>query len=124
MTEKETLGSFFEENKKLAKDYLNIRLEVYRLQLIRVLSKSTGYLLWIIVSMMLLSLLAIFIGLTVGFWLSSLTGGYVKGFGLTTTIILALILIVTLLRKTLFVNPVIRNLIKRVTEEPENKREN
>ena len=124
MTEKETIGSFFEENKQLAKNYFNIRFEVYRLQLIRGFSKSTGYLLWIIISMILFSFLAIFAGLTIGFWLSSLTGSYVKGFGLTAMIILALIIIVALLRKMLFINPIIRNVIKWVTEETKNEKNN
>jgi hypothetical protein len=121
MPETENLGSFFKENKKLAKDYFDTRLEIYRLQLIRMLSKSAGYIIWIIISLVLSSLLVIFLGLTTGFWLSAVTGSYTKGFGLTVLLILAVIIIVALLRKTLFVNPVIRNFIKRTARETENQ---
>ncbi|MEI9908205.1 MAG: hypothetical protein WDO71_00130 [Bacteroidota bacterium] len=124
MTEHANLGSFFKENKKWVKDYFDTRLEIFKLKLIRIFSKSAGYFIWIIISLFLVFLFFIFLGLVTGFWLSELTGSYVKGFGLTTLIILAVIIILTLLRKVLFVNPIIRNIINRASHEndtPEEK---
>lgn len=117
MSEFENLGSFFRENKKLVKDYLDARLEIYKLKLIRIFSKSAGYFIWIIISLFLLFLFFIFLGLVTGFWLSELTGSYVKGFGITTLIILVVIIVLALLRKVLFVNPIIRNIINRASDE-------
>jgi hypothetical protein len=117
MSEFENLGSFFRENKKLVKDYLDARLEIYKLKLIRIFSKSAGYFIWIIISLFLLFLFFIFLGLVTGFWLSELTGSYVKGFGLTTLIILVVIIVLALLRKVLFVNPIIRSFINRASDE-------
>jgi hypothetical protein len=89
MSEFENLGSFFRENKKLVKDYLDARLEIYKLKLIRIFSKSAGYFIWIIISLFLLFLFFIFLGLVTGFWLSELTGSYVTGF--TTTLIVLVV---------------------------------
>ena len=124
MSEFEDLGSFFRENKKLAKEYFDTRLEIYKLKLIRILSRSAGYFIWIIISLFLLFLFIIFLGLVTGFWLSELTGSYVKGFGLTALIILALIIILALLRNVLFVNPIIRNIISRSHDEMKDEEEN
>jgi hypothetical protein len=123
MTEPDNLGSFFKENKKLVKDYFDTRLEIYKLKLIRIFSKSAGYFIWIIISLFLLFLFFIFLGLVTGFWLSELTGSYVKGFGVTTLIILVVILVLALLRKLLFVNPVIRNIISRASNEKDSGEE-
>jgi hypothetical protein len=117
MPETETFGSFLQETRKLAKEYLDIRLETYRLMLIRLFSKSAGYLIWIIVSLCLVSLFFVFAGLATGFWLSEITGSYTKGFGLTTLIVLAVVILLALFRKALFVNPIVRKIIRRSVSE-------
>jgi hypothetical protein len=117
MPETETFGSFFQETRKLAKEYLDIRLETYRLMLIRLFSKSAGYLIWIIVSLCLVSLFFVFAGLATGFWLSEITGSYTKGFGLTTLIVLTVVILLALFRKALFVNPIVRKIIRRSVSE-------
>ncbi|MBL7745271.1 MAG: hypothetical protein JNN00_17485 [Chitinophagaceae bacterium] len=124
MPEFDSFGSFFRENKKLVKDYFDTRLDIFRLKMIRIFSKSAGYLIWILISVFLLFLFIIFLGVTTGFWLSSLTGSYTKGFGLTTLVILAVIVILALLRKVLFVNPIIRNIIHRAADDSDTENEN
>ena len=119
MPETENMGTFIKENKKLVKDYLETRLDIYRLKTIRVFSKTAGYFIWLIISMFLLFLFLTFTGLVTGFWLSDITGSYVYGFGLATLIVLAIIIVIALLRRTLFVNPIIRAIINRANEDSE-----
>jgi len=119
MTENENFTTFLKENKTLVSDYLETRLDIYRLMLIRSFSKSAGYFIWLIISFLLLFLVIIFLGLVTGFWLSELTGSYIKGFLLATLIIAVIIFIVAMLRKVLFVNPIIRSIIRRSNEETE-----
>jgi hypothetical protein len=123
MAEQENLGSFFKENKKLVKEYLDVRLEIYKLQFTKIFSQSAGYFIWIVISLFLLWLFIIFLGIVTGFWLSDLTGSYTKGFGLTTLIILVVILILALLRKPLFVNPIIRKIIQKANEKTNHEEE-
>lgn len=117
MPDPTSFGSFFTENKKLAKEYIDTRLAIYKLMLIRSFSKSAGYFAWMIVSFFLLWLLIIFGGLVTGFWLSELTGSYTKGFGITSLFILTLIILIALFRKAIFINPIIRTLIRKASEE-------
>ena len=116
MIEKENLGTFLKDNKKLIRDYLDTRLEIFKFKLIRIFSKSTGYLIWVIISLFLFSLLMNFIGLVIGFWFTKITGSYVEGFGYTSLIMLAVIILLALFRKALFINPIIRLMIRRSTE--------
>ena len=108
MSQQQDLGSFFKETRKILTDYLEARLEVYRLQGVRSISRMAGYFIWVIVFLFLLWLLLIFAGIVTGLWLSELTGSYLKGFGITTLIIVGFCILVFVFRKALFVDPIIR----------------
>jgi uncharacterized membrane protein len=112
MSQPENLGAFFRENKQLLKEYVETRIEIVRLQGIRMFSKSMGFMVWIIIASLLGFLVLIFSGLVLGFWLSALTHSYVSGFGITTLILLGLLIVLILLRNVLFVNPIIRKVIQ------------
>ena len=120
----DNLGEFIKENKNLAKEYVETRIELYKLRVIRIFAKIAGSLIWIIISLILLSLLVIFMGLVTGFWLSELTGSYTKGFGLTALLVMALILILTTLRKALFIDPIIKICIRKMYDEPTEESKN
>ena len=117
MANTDNFNSFLSENKKLAKEYLDLKIEIGRLRLISMFSKTAGYIIWVIVMLFLFSLACTFLGLVAGFWFSDLTGSYVKGFGLATIGILLMIFLIIVLRRTLFVNPIIRTIIKKANEE-------
>lgn len=117
MAQPENLGSFVKENKALLQEYLETRIELLRLQGIRSGSKATGYLVWMLISLFLLLLVGIFSGLVLGFWLSDLTGSYVKGFGITTLILVVLVVLLTLFRRSLFIDPAVRKVIASMQEK-------
>ncbi len=117
MSQPETLGSFFRENKTLAKEYIETRLKLYRLQTIRVFAKTAGHLSWILVALFLGFLILLFGGMVMAYWLSELTGSHVKGFGITTLFLLFLFGGVVLFRKQLFVRPIIETIIRH-NDEP------
>lgn len=119
MSQPDNLGSFISENKAVLKEYLETRMEIYRLQSLRILSKSAGYFAWIMVSALLAFLILIFGGLMLGYWFSSMLGSYVKGFGLMTLLLMVLFVLLALLRKPLFVDPVVQSIIQKSREEEE-----
>ncbi len=125
MTENQpdNLGSFISENKAVLKEYIETRMEIYRLQSLRVFSKSAGYFAWIMVSLFLAILIIIFGGLMLGYWFSSLLGSYVKGFGLMTLLLVVVFVLLALFRKSLFVDPVVQSIIQRSREEEEAEKE-
>jgi hypothetical protein len=116
MGQNDNLGSFFKDSKPLLKDYIETRLELYRLQAIRVVSQSAGYLVWILISLFLLFLILIFSAIVLGCWLSILVDSYVLGFGLTTLLLVVVFILLAVFRKKLFVHPVIQAIIKKTTE--------
>jgi hypothetical protein len=117
MSQPDNLGEFFADNKALLKEYMETRMEIYRLQSLRIFSKSAGYFAWIIVSIFLAFLIVLFGGFVLGFWLSSLFNSNVEGFGLVTLLLLATFLLMAIFRKSLFVNPVVQSIIQRSQEE-------
>lgn len=116
-------GSFLKETKRLVRDYIETQVEIYRLRVVRSVSGAAGYLLWIIITIVLGSLFVIFLGLVTGFWLSETTGSYTTGFGITAGLILVVILLIAVLRRPLFVNPMIRNIIKKLDRPRESNKE-
>ena len=117
MNQPDNLGDFFRENKELLKVYVETKSEIFRLQAIRIFSKSMGLLAWLVIAAFLGFLILIFAGLVLGFWLSDLTQSYVKGFGITTGILILFFVALAVFREKLFVNPIIKNIIVRAREE-------
>jgi hypothetical protein len=111
MSQPENLGSFFSENKKLVTEYIETRIALLRLQSVRMLSKSGGTLIWAVIAILFVFIILIFTGLVLGFWFSDLTGSYIKGFALATLVFVVLFLFITIFRKSLFVNPMIKKII-------------
>ena len=124
MSQPDNLGAFFNENKTVLKEYLETRMEIYRLQGLRIFAKSAGYFAWIFLSLFLAFLFLLFGGLMVGYWFSDLLHSTVKGFGLVTLIIGVLFILIAIFRKALFVDPVIYSIIKRSKEEEEEEETN
>ena len=119
MDQPDNLGSFFAENKTLLKEYLETRLEIYRLQSLRLFAKSAGLFAWVLLSLFLAFLFLLFGGMMVAFWFSSLFHSQVKGFGLVTLLILVVFILLAVFRKALFVDPVIQSVIQKSKEEEE-----
>ena len=112
------MSDFLNENKKLVKEYLEARIEIYKLRFIYSFARVAGSLLWIIICLFLMFLLILFLGLVVGFWLSELTGSYTKGFALATLVMLFIIVVAAAMRNVLFIDPIIKKCIHKIRDEP------
>lgn len=119
MDQPDNLGAFFAENKTLLKEYLETRMEIYRLQSLRLFAKSAGLFVWVLLSLFLAFLFLLFGGIMMGFWFSGLFHSQVKGFGLVTLLILVVFILLAVFRKALFVEPVIQSVIQKSKEEGE-----
>ncbi|HET9055549.1 MAG TPA: hypothetical protein VFN30_01750 [Chitinophagaceae bacterium] len=117
MGKPEDFGSFIRESKELFKDYIETKIEVYRLSAVKIVSKTGGIILWILLSMFLLFLILIFLGLVMGFWFSELLNSRVYGFGVTTLILILVTVLLAVFRRQLFINPIIRGIINKSQEE-------
>jgi hypothetical protein len=117
MSQPDNLGAFFSENKALLIEYIETRMEIYRLQSLRIFAKSAGYFAWIIVSLFLAFLILLFSGLVLGFWVSGLVHSYTLGFGLVVLLLVVIFILLAVLRRSLFVNPAIQSIIQRSRDE-------
>lgn len=117
MSQPDNLGSFFAQNKSLLKEYLETRMEIYRLQSVRLFAQSAGLFIWVLLSLFLGFLFLMFGGMMVAFWFSNMFHSYVKGFGLVTLLILLVFVLLAVFRKVLFVEPVIQSVIQKSKEE-------
>jgi hypothetical protein len=111
------IGAFIAENNTLIREWAETRLELYKLKLIRIIALSVGQLLWSIISLFLFFLMLVFAGIMAGFWFSGLTGSYTTGFGLSALAILGLIVIIAVFRKKLFLDPLVRKMIRKISDE-------
>lgn len=113
------IWQFLEENKKNIQDWVELKIELFSLKIIRKSSTIGGIIIWIMILSFLSLTILFFTGLTIGFWLSTLFNSNVIGFGITTGILMLITLILVLLRKQLFINPIIRIIIREQTREHE-----
>lgn len=118
MSQSENLGSLLQETKPIIREYLDARMEIFRLQGVRIASKSAGFLIWVIISLFLLFIILIFSGIVLGCWLSSLTNSYTSGFALTTLIFLVIFALLAIFRNALFIRPIMQSVIRSALDEP------
>lgn len=112
--EPEDLKQFAENMEELIREYISLQKQTARLTAIQYLAKAGGAVLDGVIGFILLCMVLLFGAITMGFWLSRLTGSYVSGFGLLSLILLVIAIILHLCRKILFVNPVLHNLVKKL----------
>lgn len=123
------MGGFLKDSKEILLDYLETRIEIARLKGIKAFSKSAGFLIWVMVFLMMFGLMVAFASLLFALWMSKLTGSLIWGFGITTLILVLKLTILTLFRYQLFVNPIIRMMIRKtnavtITNTPSPNEEN
>ena len=116
MQDAETLGSYLRDNKDILKESVETRIEILRLSAIRTVSKSAGYLIWLLISLFVVFLIILFSGIVLGLWLSSLTGSYITGFALVTLFFVLIFALMAIFRQSWFVNPIIHGIIARSGE--------
>ncbi|MBU6157956.1 MAG: hypothetical protein KGP35_02880 [Bacteroidetes bacterium] len=119
MNNPENLQEVIEENIPLIKDYVASQTNLIQLKSARALSTTLGILVWFIISIFLIFLVLTFSGMMLGFWLSEKVGSLAAGFGITTLLFLSFIGFITLLRKQLFINPLISLFIHALTKSEE-----
>lgn len=113
------IWQFLEENKKTVQEWVELKIELFNLKFIRKSSTIGGILIWLLILSFLSLTILFFFGLTIGFWLSNIYNSNVIGFGITTGVLILITIILVLLRKQLFINPIIRIIIREQTREHE-----
>lgn len=119
MSNSETFKDFYQENSKLLKEYIDTRLELLRLHSIKTLSRTLSMLILVsLISFMVLFFL-LFLVISFSWMMAEVTGSNTLGFLCGGGVFLLIILLAIILRKPLFLNPLIRLFIRTSSNEDE-----
>jgi hypothetical protein len=124
MASNQDFSEFLRQNKKLIREYIDARLELFKLQGVRLLSRSLGMFIWLTVALFLIFFIILFLGMLFAYWIAEKTGSNVIGFGSTAGLLLIILLMLFLFRKGLFLKPITRIIIRETLKDPELNREN
>ncbi|MGP8214439.1 MAG: phage holin family protein [Bacteroidia bacterium] len=102
--------SKIEELTDNVKEYINIRVELVKLQATNKVSILIAILEFGLIAFLLVQLILIVAGLALGYYLSSVTGSTFLGFLLVTGLYIIMGIVLVTYRKKLIINP-IRNII-------------
>jgi hypothetical protein len=112
MGSEKDFSGFYAENKALLKEYLDIRLRLFKLQGVKILSRSLSSLIVILLVSCMLLFTILFLGLTFAWWITNVTDSAIIGFAGTAGLFFILSLVFIIFRKPLFHNPLIRFFIQ------------
>ncbi len=115
----DNLHDFFDENRKLVSEYLDTRLEILKLSLVRSASKTLGILAFITIICFLLLMFVLFLVISFSWWMTSLMGSAALGYLTGSGVFILLIIICFIFKKPLFVNPFVRLFLLSSLEEEE-----
>lgn len=120
--------NYFAETKESLHEYLEDRLLLLKLQATDKVSKASASLVTMLLAGILGIVFLILLGITGGFFFTTLTGDPVSGFGMITGIYLALIvLVVTVLKKKIessVIDAIIRGLFNKEKNETNGQHNN
>jgi len=119
MASTEDIGGFLQENKEMIRDYVDTRAELFKLQAVRMAARTVSMLAVVGIVAMLALFVVLFLGMSLSFWLSAVLNNQVAGFAITGGLFVLLLAIVILLRKPLFLNPLVKAIIRETLSEGE-----
>jgi len=119
MASTEDIGGFLQENKEIIRDYVDTRAELFKLQAVRMAARTVSMLAVVGIVAMLALFVVLFLGMSLSFWLSAVLNNQVAGFAITGGLFVLLLAIVILLRKPLFLNPLVKAIIRETLSEGE-----
>ena len=112
------------EIKDSVKEYLDMRINALKLQLIEYLSLITAKILFYILFFVLLSIALFFLGSTFSLWIGELLNSQAAGALITASIFLICCLIVFMMRRKIFVDSMVGMFSKMFFEQRDNNQFN
>jgi len=95
-------SGFIKENKGLAKEYVETRITLAKLQAVKVLSRSLGLLIALAIVSFLALFVVLFLGMSFAWWIARITESNAIGFASAAGLFLFIVLLVIAFRKQLF----------------------
>jgi hypothetical protein len=113
----DNFSNYFNQTGKVAKEYLETRLDLIKLQAAGKLSKALALFFSLILAFLLFFFVVVFLGMVVGFWIGEMTHSYTIGFSCSAGLFVFLLAILLLFRKSLIQTPLSNMLITELMSE-------
>ena len=113
----DNFSNYFSQTGKVAREYLETRLDLIKLQAAGKLSKALGLFFSLTMAFLLFFFVIVFLGMVVGFWIGEMTGSFTIGFSCAAGLFVVLFLFILLFRKQLIQRPLARLLISELVDE-------
>ena len=101
-----------EDIQQTIKDYVNLRVDEYKLKGVENFSILSNKVLVILIATMLGAVILQLLGFAVAFMIGEITGSTALGFGFTAMVLAIALLIIYVKRETLFLNRMVRMYVK------------
>ncbi|MGX5818153.1 hypothetical protein ACWKWU_08155 [Chitinophaga lutea] len=115
----DNFSNYFSETGKVAREYVETRLDLIKLQAAGKLSKALGLFFSLIMAFLLFFFVVVFLGMVVGFWIGEMTNSYTIGFSCAAGFFIVLLALLLLFRKSLIQRPLANLLAAELVEEIE-----
>lgn len=112
-----SFSGYFSENKTLLKEYLEVRVKLLKLQVIKGLSRSLSIFFAMLVVACFAFFVLFFLGLTFSAWVTERTASAVAGYAAGAGLFFFFLLLVIIFRKPLFMSPLIRVFIREMAAD-------
>lgn len=113
----DNFSNYFNQTGKVAKEYLETRLDLIKLQAAGKLSKALGLFFSLILAFLLFFFVIVFLGMVLGFWIGEMTNSFTIGFSCSAALFIVLLGILLIFRKPLIQIPLSNLLIKELMSE-------
>lgn len=115
----DNFSNYFNQTGKVAKEYLETRLDLIKLQAAGKLSRALALFFSLILAFLLFFFVIVFLGMVLGFWIGEMTNSYTIGFSCSAGLFVFLLLVIMWFREPLIQRPLSNMLIKEMVSEME-----
>ncbi|PSL35583.1 hypothetical protein [Chitinophaga ginsengisoli] len=113
----DNFSNYFNQTGKVAREYLETRLDLIKLQAAGKLSKALGLFFSLILAFLLFFFVIVFLGMVLGFWIGEMTNSFTIGFSCSAALFIVLLGILLIFRKPLIQVPLSNMLIRELMSE-------
>jgi len=113
----DNFSNYFNQTGKVAKEYLETRLDLIKLQAAGKLSKALALFFSLILAFLLFFFVVVFLGMVLGFWIGEMTNSFTIGFSCSAALFIVLLGILLIFRKPLIQVPLSNILIRELMSE-------
>lgn len=112
------LSGFLRDNMRLVREYVELRMELLRLQGVRIVAKAYSQLMVFLIVLLMGLFVLFFLGMALAWGVAALTGSMVIGYLSSAGLFGFLLVLVVRFRRPLFQDRMVRTLLDSPDDEP------